>query len=628
VNTLGRSLIESVANSANLRSAWENVLQNDLRDGELSRSGERFIDDVDEQLSRIATDLLSGGYQWTSLTPVEIPKSNGDLRRLAIPSVGDRVTERAITQVVNPLVDPLMSPQSFAYRSGVSVNDAIRRLAECRDEGYGLVVCADIDDCFPSLSHELVMMQLRRFFDDDRLCRLIKQSLQRPIRGRNESATCGVPQGGPLSPLLSNVALTALDEALATCGVVCLRYADDLALPVRDSFQGAEVSRILSEEVARLGVKLGDDKSEIMSFDQGFVFLGEEMSSKYPETTVLKGSARPDRRTLMVAHENSVVRIEKGQILVSKDKKDLLKIPSSTVGRIVMFGAVGLSAGARSFAMGTGVPVVFCSRRGSFLGTLNSASGRRLEIFRGQIAACDDPAFALALARCFLRGKISNQRALLARLGREKDPASIAKSVEQLRERYLSVDSAPSVESLMGVEGSAADSYWMAFRHLLPEWCQFEGRRHSPPPDEVNALLSFGYTLLTGEAVSAVVASGLDPGVGVIHAEGNDKPSLALDLMEEFRPLVVDSVVVELLRRNQLSKASFRAEQGRGGFLLTHEGRKIVLAAFEERMLQLFSYPATGKRVSYRRALYLQAQAVSRSVQDGTVDYTPVRWRI
>ena len=110
---------------------------------------------------------------------------------------------------------------------------------------------------------------------------------------------------------------------------------------------------------------LDDDKSEVMSFDEGFVFLGEEISSKYPELLSLERSSQPDKRTLMVAKEGSVVRIAHGQVIVSQDKKDFLKVPVSSVARVVLYGAVGLSAGARSYAMGTGTPVVFCSRRGS-----------------------------------------------------------------------------------------------------------------------------------------------------------------------------------------------------------------------------------------------------------------------
>ena len=373
---------------------------------------------------------------------------------------------------------------------------------------------------------------------------------------------------------------------------------------------------------------LDDDKSEVMSFDEGFVFLGEEISSKYPELLSLERSSQPDKRTLMVAKEGSVVRIAHGQVIVSQDKKDFLKVPVSSVARVVVYGAAGLSAGARSYAMGPGTPVVFCSRRGSYLGCLDASSGKRIPQLREQMRLATETEWQVDLARQFVFGKLSNQRALLLRYSRDEPHEDLVVAVERIRERMSSCLEAPSIETLMGLEGSGADSYWSAFKTLLPEWCAFEGRRHSPPPDGVNAMLSFGYTLLTGEAVTALHASGLEPGIGVIHAEGNDKPSLALDMMEEFRPVITDSVVLNLLRREQITSKSFRSESGKDSVLLTHEARKIVLAAIEERMLQVFSYPATNKKVSYRRALYLQAQSIAKSVQTSSVKYKPIRWRL
>ena len=146
--------------------------------------------------------------------------------------------------------------------------------------------------------------------------------------------------------------------------------------------------------------------------------------------------------------------------------------------------------------------------------------------------------------------------------------------------------------------------------------------------DYENVELAWKEVLTNDLADGELHASGLEPGIGVIHADGNDKPSLALDMMEEFRPVITDSVVLSLLRREQITDKSFRSETGKDSVLLTHEARKLVLAAVEERMLQIFSYPTTNKKVSYRRSLYLQAQAVAKSVQTGTVKYQPIRWRL
>jgi CRISPR-associated protein Cas1 len=621
-------LLRLISDYENVELAWKEVLANDLADGELSRSGERFLDKAETELADISTALRQSTYQFSRLSSVWIPKPNSEKRELQIPSVRDRIVERSITQVLGPLVDPYFSPRSFAYRPGVSVTDALRQLVELRDSGYPFILKTDINDCFPNLDHELILQNMMRYVDDENVLDLVRQILSRTVYGNNQIPTCGISQGGPISPFLSNVILSQLDVALAMRGVICLRYSDDLAIPLKSPEDANRLTQILKEEVAKMGVDLGDDKTELMSFEEGFIFLGEEISSKYPELNSLERSSQPDKRTLMVAREGAVVRIAQGQVIVSQDKKDFLKVPVSSVARLVVYGAVGLSAGARSYAMGTGTPVVFCSRRGSYLGCLEASTGKSVPQLRQQLRLSVQPEWQIDLARHFVFGKLANQRALLLRYSRDEPHENLIVAIDRIRERMTSCARADSIEVLMGLEGSGADAYWSAFRTLLPEWCSFEGRRHSPPPDGVNAMLSFGYTLLTGEAVTALHASGLEPGIGVIHAEGNDKPSLALDMMEEFRPVITDSVVLNLLRREQITRKSFRSESGKDSVLLTHESRKIVLAAIEERMLQIFSYPATNKKVSYRRALYLQAQAVAKCVQSGHVKYQPIRWRL
>jgi len=180
---------------------------------------------------------------------------------------------------------------------------------------------------------------------------------------------------------------------------------------------------------------------------------------------------------------------------------------------------------------------------------------------------------------------------------------------------------------LLGVEGAAARSYFKAFGMLLPDDFQFEVRSRRPPMDPVNAALSFGYALLTGEAVSAAALAGLDPSVGFLHGDDDGRPSLALDLMEEFRPLVVDTTVLNLFRRNRLTADHFRSEDGRPGVLFTDEGRRRFLNAFEERMLTVFAHVPSGRRVSYRRGLYLQAVQFSAVLAGSEPAYRPVSWR-
>lgn len=623
-----KELLERISARSALEVAWAEVLNNDREDGELSRSGERFLDNADQELSRLSEQLRDGSFRWSPLTPVKIPKSSGDVRLLEIPVVRDRVVERSIARHLDPHIDPFLSPGSFAYRPGLGTVDAVRRIIEERDDGARFVVRADVDDCFPSLSHVEIERSLALLVSSESVLDLLRSLLKRNIRGSNVPRIRGISQGSPLSPLLSNLAMRVLDLAAVRRGLILVRYADDLCIPVASREDAERALNDLRREVEALGATLGEDKTEIVSFDEGFVFVGEEFSSKYPTSAELQRSSEPTKRTLLVSMEGSVVRSQRGQIVVSKNDEDLLSVPMTSVGRIVLFGSIGLSAGARSFAMGSGIPVVMCSRRGGYLGSLVSSTGRRMSMLRRQLKTTTEPAWRLSMASRFVFGKLANQRALLQRYSRGRPQDVLVDAVDDLEKRMLQVADCTSIDELMGVEGAGAATYWRAFSSLLPSWCAFEGRRHSPPPDGTNALLSFGYTILTSECVSALHAVGLEPAVGVLHAEGDDKPSLALDSMEEFRPLIIDSVVLNVLRRRRVTAESFRSEPGRKSVLLTKEGRTSFLSAIEERFLQIGWSPSTGKKVSYRRALYLQAQAIARAVDSGEVAYEPMRWRL
>ncbi len=179
----------------------------------------------------------------------------------------------------------------------------------------------------------------------------------------------------------------------------------------------------------------------------------------------------------------------------------------------------------------------------------------------------------------------------------------------------------------MGVEGAASRDHFATLGKILgPTW-SFVQRRRRPPPDPVNALLSFGYTLLTREAAAAVELAGLDPGVGFLHEMRRGRPSLALDLMEEFRPLIVDHLVIGLCTSGKLSPSGFTAQDEGKGCRMDREALHTFLAAYERRMLTVANHPTAGRRVSYRAALTVQARHLADVVADRVPAYTPISWR-
>lgn len=612
-----------------LRKAWDVVAANDAADGTVSASVERFAERLDERLTELSAQLRDGAFDPHPLRRVELDRRGDSPRVLHIPSVRDRVVERALVDVLTSRIDPWLSPHSFAYRPGLGVADACQALVRSRDAGMNVVVRLDVADCFDSLDRDILIASLARRVPEVAILTLVNALLERPrLDGRRlRRSARGAPQGGPLSPLLCNVYLDRFDTELARHGVAVIRYADDIALPCSGAIRAWEVMEMATDSARTLGLELGDDKASVTTFDEGFAFLGEDFTAIYPPEEPLARVREPDRRVLYVQAEGSLVRISKGQVVVSKHDNDLLSVPSSHVGAVVCIGSANVSAGFRSKALGEGIDVVFISRRGRFDGWLQGARLPNARTRRLQYERSGDTEFRLSLARLLVVGKLANQRALLLRYQRREGSDRVVEAAEAIERQARQAERVATIDELMGAEGAGSLAYFSVFAQLLPPWTQWTGRNRNPPKDPANAALSFAYTLLTGEAVAACAVAGLDPVAGFLHGDHGDRPSLALDLMEEFRPVIADTVVMDLLRRNQLQPGHFRSEADRPGVLLTDKGRRLLIGRFEERMLTVFTHVATRKRVAYRRGIYLQAARIAGCIGSGEVRYTPVAWR-
>jgi CRISPR-associated protein Cas1 len=273
------------------------------------------------------------------------------------------------------------------------------------------------------------------------------------------------------------------------------------------------------------------------------------------------------------------------------------------------------------------VDVVFLSRRGSYLGRLQSSRPGRSSLVRRQYEVSGDESARLWLAREIVAGKIANQRALLLRYNRREGLPQLAGAARSLKERRRSVPAATSIAQLMGVEGAASKDYFGALAQVVPTWTAFAGRNRRPPRDPVNAMLSYGYAVLLGEVTAAVNLAGMDPSCGMLHGDDERRPSLSLDVMEEFRPLVVDTVVLEMFRKGSCSEDDFVGSDEDGAVLMGPAAKRQLVARLEERLVTEFAHVPSGERTSYRRAIYLQARQVANYLADPESGYEAVSWR-
>lgn len=583
---------------------------------------------MDANLQQLSEQLAEATYRPWDLTEVLITEDS-KVRVLHVPTVRDRVVERSLLEVITPWVDPVLGFCSFAYRPGLGVSDAVQALVTYREEGLQWVLRTDVNDCFPSIPVGHARRLLAALVPDPELMSvvdlLLDRATTRPRHGRGVMR--GLAQGCALSPLLANLVLVALDEALISQGFSVVRYADDIAVAC-DSLEDAwEAARVATGVLEVFGMELGTDKSEVMSFDDGFCFLGEDFGPRYPPALDDHRVAVPDQRVVYAGVQGGRVRVAQGRLLVeTADDVEILDVPTGHVARIVCFGSVGLTAGARTWAMSNEVDVAFVSRRGGYLGQLlPAADATRVDRLRAQLGFASRPC-ALPVAIAVVEAKMRKQIVLLQRFGRRAHADLVREAVNQMRGLVGMLPSCTTTQEAMGMEGAAAAIYFPTLGELFPDGLEFRQRSRQPPLDVANSALSYLYTLLTAESVSALVAAGLDPAVGILHSDDEDRPSLALDLVEEFRPLVADQVVLTAARNGEITAASAQMEEGRTGVLLTKAARSSLLAGYEMRMLRTTKGALPGYAGTLRRHLYRQAQRLSATIMRGEA-WTGLSWR-
>lgn len=290
------------------------------------------------------------------------------------------------------------------------------------------------------------------------------------------------------------------------------------------------------------------------------------------------------------------------------------------VSQVIVFGNISITTPALHLLLQEGIEVVLLSRTGRFRGRLIGEQNGNGALRVAQLERSQNEDFALETARRFVTGKLHNLRVFLRRYARRAassanrwEPAPLTDAVDAIGAMIPRIDACHSVNSLAGVEGKATAAYFRAWKELLnPPWL-FERRIRRPPTDPVNVLLSFGYTLLTQNIWGAVLTAGLDPYVGFLHQLNYNRPNLPLDLMEEFRPVIVDSVVLRCLNNNILAPEHFAPGQsGERPLVLTDEGIRLFIREMEARLDREFKDAHSGKRMTYRRLFLNQVYHLSR----------------
>jgi len=340
--------------------------------------------------------------------------------------------------------------------------------------------------------------------------------------------------------------------------------------------------------------------------------------------------------TVYVLEPGAYLRREGMTLKVIKEGKVMDQIPAEGLRRLMLVGYVSLSGGVLDFLIKNRTETVFITPTGRFRARLAIDEHRHVALRKAQYLRLSDHAFALATARSIVRGKIQNMLRFVLLRARHYGDSQLKMTAVKLRAIALNVESVTEMDALRGMEGAAARAYFESFNSLIRnEDFVFNGRSRRPPLDPVNALLSFVYTVLTNEVLSAIKACGLDPYLGSLHDISYGRPSLACDLVEEYRSYLGDRLVLGLVNRNQdfvyrkpppktfVDEEELKAKRP---VEMKPAVNRALIGAYEEMMKREITYPAIGKRITYRWLILQQARQFGEYLENPEQGYAPFVW--
>ncbi|RKU08425.1 CRISPR-associated endonuclease Cas1 [Candidatus Poribacteria bacterium] len=322
---------------------------------------------------------------------------------------------------------------------------------------------------------------------------------------------------------------------------------------------------------------------------------------------------------LYVTQQGSVLHKSGNRIVVKKDREVLQEIPIVQLDEVVIFGNGHMTTQAMGYLLHKNIPVSFLSSQGKYKGKLQPPYTKDTLIRKQQYAVAENPPRCLELAKCFVRGKLTNAIRFSQRQ-RTKN-AEVKSAIHATRQTLERLERADTLESLLGYEGSGTAAHYRAFRQFLVHDWGFTNRQFRPPPDPINAMLSLGYTLLHNHVYTFINVVGFDPYCGYFHQPRHGHAALASDLMEEFRQIIVDGYVLTLVNNNRIKPEDF--ERTNKDIRFTKDALDRFLVGYYGRMQQTFQHPTRNEKTTYLRAIELQVRHLARVIREEEAVYKP-----
>ena len=318
---------------------------------------------------------------------------------------------------------------------------------------------------------------------------------------------------------------------------------------------------------------------------------------------------------IYVYEQGSVITIKENRLIITKVSKKIETIPIELIDGVMIFGNIQVSTQSIHKLLSKGINITYLSKRGYNFGRLENTNKVNIERQRLQFRQSEDMFYSLEISKEFIKGKIKNQRTVLLRANKYLQNEEIKENIKIMKRYIVKIEYVEDIESLMGMEGFCAKIYFDSVNYILNEEYRFKKRSKRPPKDPFNSIISFGYALLHNEVFNIIGSKGLSPYVGFLHKDRNKHAALCSDIMEEFRPILVDTLAIYLLNNDKITKEDFIFNIKNNSVLLNKDGASKIVKEFEKRILQKVSYvKEVNYKMNFREIIEYQSLLLIKSM--------------
>lgn len=587
---------------------------------------------------KIRKAILNGTYTLGIVKQEEIVNRKGKRRTISLMNTVDRFVFRALYQKMSELWNSEFSEYSYAYREQKGVVDAVEQAASYMEQGNVWSAELDIHDYFDNIDHQILISILKEKIQDELLINLILAYLKCMVLNDHivTQKDRGVLQGGPLSPLLSNIYINDLDHYMEKKGYLFCRFGDNINIYSssyeRASEQIQDISTYLTE---RKKLPLNKEKTGIFK-GLNRKFLGYRFEKK--QRMILAKKEQKAYRTVYRDWYTTGIRcvgrnyhlINEG-ILTKRDFTVLFEgtegkkyLPVETTDSLYIYSNVIISGNFFEFVNKTGINICFIDKYGEKIGSFVPQNNRRnIKTEWKQLMLYENEALRLSLARKLEISSVSNIRANLRYYCRRKSSSELQEAVSYLSELIKQLNEANDITNLMTIEARARQRYYGCFNYILENKdFLFKKRTRRPPKDPINAMISFGNTLLYQKIANEINRTPLDIRIGIVHATGTRPESLNLDIADLFKPIIVDRTIFTLINRKMIDTTDF-IEVENGGIYLGNRGKKVFIQEFERKLYQKIEIDHQER--TYEYVIRREIQKLKKHIETGEV-YKPYKY--